>query len=263
MPADAVSVEALTAQLRALGVAPGGVLLVHSSFRAVRPVENGPAGLIAALRAALGPDGTLVMPAWTGDDDAIFDPATTPCPADLGIVAETFRRQPDVVRSTHPMAFAAAGPMAQEAVKGALPLPPHGPESPVGNVHDLDGQVLLIGVGQDANTTLHMAEALAGVPYWSRSHLTIAGPDGRPQSVVVDEPDHCCEGFAKLDDWLAAEGRLSEGPLGHGTARLFRSRDAVRLALQHLARDPLVFLHPPEAGCEDCDAARASIGRAR
>ena len=42
-------------QLRTLGVRPGGVLLVHTSFRAVRPIEEGPLGLIDALRSALGP----------------------------------------------------------------------------------------------------------------------------------------------------------------------------------------------------------------
>jgi len=47
--------------LRALGVRPGGVLLVHTSFRAVSPVRGGPLGLIGALRAAVGRDGTLVM----------------------------------------------------------------------------------------------------------------------------------------------------------------------------------------------------------
>lgn len=56
-------------QLRALGVERGGVLLVHTSYRAVRPVAGGPLGLIEALRAALGPNGTLVMPSWTGGCD--------------------------------------------------------------------------------------------------------------------------------------------------------------------------------------------------
>jgi aminoglycoside N3'-acetyltransferase len=68
-------------------VRDGGVLLVHTSSRAVRPVEGGPAGLIDALRDALGPTGTLVMPAWTGDDDHPLDPAATPASPDLGVVA--------------------------------------------------------------------------------------------------------------------------------------------------------------------------------
>src|SRR5215208_3307353 len=88
----------LAAQLRALGVRDGGVLVVHTSFRAVRPIEGGPAGLILALREAIGPAGTLVMPAWSGDDSAPFDPSTTPAADDLGIVVDTFWRQPGVVR---------------------------------------------------------------------------------------------------------------------------------------------------------------------
>ncbi len=36
------STSQVVADLRALGVKPGGVLLVHTSFRAVRPIEDGP-----------------------------------------------------------------------------------------------------------------------------------------------------------------------------------------------------------------------------
>ena len=93
------STAEITAQLRALGVAEGDVLLVHTSFRAIRPIEGGPQGLIAALRDALGPKGTLVMPSWTGSDEEPFDAATTPASSDLGVVADTFWRLPGVLRS--------------------------------------------------------------------------------------------------------------------------------------------------------------------
>jgi len=67
--------------------------------------------LIDALRDALGPAGTLVMPTMS-DGASVFDPKTTPT-CEMGIVAETFFRQPGVLRSTHPGAsFAAAGPHA-------------------------------------------------------------------------------------------------------------------------------------------------------
>ncbi len=39
----------VAAQLRVPGVVEGGVLLVHTSFRAVQPVELGPLGLTEAL----------------------------------------------------------------------------------------------------------------------------------------------------------------------------------------------------------------------
>lgn len=242
-------------QLRALGVERGGVLLVHTSYRAVRPVEDGPAGLIAALRDALGPEGTLVMPAWTGDDETPFDPASTPASEDLGVVADTFWRMPGVVRSDHPFAFAAAGPRATEVTAGPLPVPPHVPASPVGRVHDLDGQVLLLGVTHDADTTIHLAELMAGVPYRVPKHITVM-EDGRPVRIDYGENDLCGERFVLVDDWLRERGLQSEGRVGHAEARLARSRDIVRVTVERLAPDPLLFMHPPGAGCEECDEAR-------
>jgi aminoglycoside N3'-acetyltransferase len=198
------------------------------------------------------------MPSWTGDDSSVFDPSDTPASPDLGVVAETFWRMPGVMRSTHPFAFAAIGPKAAGIVAGPLPLPPHLPASPVGRVHDLDGQILLLGVGHDADTALHLAELMAGVPYGVERHITIAR-NGRAERIAYRENDHCCSRFALADDWLRGRGLQSEGPVGNATARLFRAREVVALALERLAADPLVFLHPPEAGCADCDAARAGI----
>ncbi len=42
-------------------------------------------------------------------------------------------------------------------------------------------------------------------------------------------------------------------------ARLARVRDVVAVAMEQLTRDPLVFLHPADAGCGECDIARASV----
>ena len=252
-----LGVTEVTDQLRTLGVGQGGVLLVHSSFRAVRPVEGGPLGLIRALRDAIGPEGTLVMPSWTGSDDELFDPASTPAAPDLGVVPDTFWRLPGVARSRHPFAFAAAGPQASRITADPLPLPPHIAESPVGRVHELDGQVLLLGVGHDADTTIHLAELLAGVPYRLPRHCTVAR-DGRAVRVEYEENDHCCAGFALVDGWLSERGLQSGGPVGHAQARLARAQDIVRVSLEHLAHDPLVFLHSPSVGCAECDEARRS-----
>lgn len=244
-------------QLWELGVAPGGVLLVHTSFRAIRPVDGGPAGLIDQLRVALGPAGTLVMPSWSDNDDEPFDPAGTTADPDLGVVADTFWRQPGVLRSDHPFAFAAAGPAAATVVGDPLPLPPHAPASPVGRVHDLDGQVLLLGVNHDADTTIHLAELRAGAPYRRGKHCTVIR-DGRAVRLDYGENDHCCQRFNLVDDWLRERGMQAEGPVGHGHARLARSRDIVDTVTARLAADPLLFLHP--AGeCEQCDDARHSI----
>jgi aminoglycoside N3'-acetyltransferase len=247
----------LVTQLRSLGIGPGDVLLVHSSFRAVRPVEEGPAGLIAALLEAVGAEGTLVMPSWTGDDDAVFDPATTPASPDLGVVPDTFWRLEGVQRSTHPFAFAAAGPHAESILRDPLPLPPHIPASPVGRVHELDGRILLLGVDHEVNTTLHLAELLAEVPYRVRKSITVR-ENGMPRRIDYGENDHCTRRFSLLDTWLEARGLQATGRVGRAAGRLVRARDVVTLALERLERDPLVFLHP-RGTCADCDEAHRSL----
>ncbi|MFN2567806.1 MAG: AAC(3)-IV family aminoglycoside N-acetyltransferase [Gemmatimonadaceae bacterium] len=253
MSLPAITIQELVEQLRALGVKQGGVLLVHTSFRAVRPVEGGPAGLIDALRTALGPAGTLVMPSWSEDDDTPFDPATTPPDTDLGVVADTFWRMPGVRRANQFFACAAAGPAAEYILSDPLPLPPHRPESPVRRVHELHGQVLLHGVNHDADTTLHLAELLAGVPYRVPNHCTVL-ENGRPVRIDYGENDHCCQRFNLADEWLRDRGLQREGPVGHAHARLVRSRDVVSVAREYLARDRLLFLHP-RGECAECDRA--------
>ena len=217
---------------------------MHTSFRAVRPIAGGPEGLIAALRDGLGPEGTLVMPSWSGLDDEPFDPITTPAADDLGLVANHFH------------AFAAVGPQADVITADPLPLPPHIPASPVGRVYDSNGQVLLLGVGHDANTTLHLAELIASVPYRTESYVTVV-ENGRRVQIRYGENNHCCERFALADDWLRNVGRQSEGQeVGHAHARLADSRDIVALAVERLVADPLLFLHPPEGGlCRVCRSA--------
>jgi aminoglycoside N3'-acetyltransferase len=106
--------------------------------------------------------------------------------------------------------------------------------------------MLLLGVGHDADTTIHLAEALAGV---------------RPSSPPEPDPreiDHCCARFNLMDPWLDAEHRQRRGTIGGGDARLVRSRHVVDVAIKHLREDENVFLHPRGIDAE-CDAARASI----
>ena len=236
----------------------GATLLVHASYRAVRPVAGGPSGLIEALLGTVGPDGTVVMPSWGDDDGTPFDPPTTPVAADLGVTADLLWRRPDARRSDHPFAFAAVGRHAEEITADPLPVPPHRYESPVGRVHQLGGQILLLGVGHDANTTIHLAEVMAGVPYGVPKHCTVLR-DGRAVRVDYRENDHCCERFALADDWVRELGLQREGNVGNAHARLVESRDLVRLVCERLKRDPLILLHRPEHGCAECYAARLSL----
>ena len=196
------------------------------------------------------------MPSMADTDDEPFRAEETPC-IGMGAVADTFRRMPGVLRSDSPHAFAARGPRAAE-ITAPHPLEiPHGLESPPGRLYELDAHVLLLGVGHDANTTIHLAENLAGVRYRRPIYSTVM-TDGRPVRVDYSEVDHCCRNFALLDGWLEAQGAQRRGTVGHAEARLARSRDIVRVALTRLRECETVFLHPPGA-CAECDEARQSL----
>lgn len=246
----------LVEQLRALGLATVPVVVVHTAFRAVGPVEGGPLGLIAALRAALAPDATLVMPAMSDDDEVPFDATATPAAA-MGVIADTFWRQPGVLRSDNPAAFAAVGPLAAVITAPHPIAPPHGIDSPVGRACALGGSVLLLGIDHSSNTTMHLAESMAGVPYRARKECTVRR-DGAVVRVAYEETDHCCERFNRVDAWLRERGLQREGTVGRGPARLARATDVVRLAVDALRDDPCAFLHP-RGDCDDCDEAWASI----
>jgi aminoglycoside 3-N-acetyltransferase len=256
MVCRALSHDEVTRQLLGLGVQPGGVLLIHTAFSKAAPIQGGPRGLIEALLTALGPAGTLVMPSMTDDDDHPFDPKETPC-VGMGVVADTFWRMEGVMRSANPHAFAAIGPAAP-AITAPHPVGvPHGLDSPVGRVYALGGHVLLLGVGHQANTTVHLAETMADVRYRRPKSLTLLRA-GQPTRYYYSEIDHCCENFTLMDPWLDSQGLQRRGVVGHGEARLVRSPDAVDLAVARLREHETVFLHPAGV-CRECDEARAGV----
>jgi aminoglycoside 3-N-acetyltransferase len=253
---ETISVSRLTEQLPTLGVTPGSTLLVHCAFSKVQPVETGPLGLIAALQNALGPEGTLVMPSMTDDDDHPFDPKTTSCRG-MGIVADTFWRLPEVKRSDSPHAFAARGPMAARITAPHPVDIPHGLDSPVGRVYDLDGWVLLLGVGHAEDTTIHLAEFLAGVRYRRKKSL-IRLENGSPARLYYAEIDHCCQNFSLVDRWLDESKLQTRGRVGQADGRMVRSRNIVEPVAERLRENETVFLHPRGVDGQ-CDEARDSL----
>ena len=97
------SFEKIKNDLLSLGVQPGDILMVHSSLKSMGQVEGGAETVIAALRAVLGEEGTLMLPALsyaTSCKDLYFSNLETP--SCVGVIPETFRKMEGVRRTNHP-----------------------------------------------------------------------------------------------------------------------------------------------------------------
>ncbi|MET8309427.1 AAC(3) family N-acetyltransferase [Micromonospora sp. NPDC005173] len=251
--------RSLAAQLRLLGVRPGATLLVHAALRPLGFVCGGPQAVVLALRDALGPDGTLVVPTHTPDNSDPaqwrnppvpadwwpliraempgFDPAVTPSRY-MGVLAETVRGWPGALRSSHPqVSFAALGPAAEQVMAGHDRADMLGEGSPLARLHDLDADVLLLGVDHGVNTSMHLAEYRRPSPPRERLGGAVRTADGGRewvwwQDVRLDETD-----FGALGRDLEATGAVRIGPVGTGTGRLMRQRAAVDFAVHWLARN--------------------------
>lgn len=100
--------------------------------------------------------------------------------------------------------------------------------SPQARVYELDGHVLLLGVGHENNTSLHLSEYLSVGPDAPR--FTHGAPlliDGARRWVTFDSLVVNDEDFHEIGMAFAAEGRGTSGPVGESTGHLMRSRDIV------------------------------------
>ena len=242
--------------LRALGIGPGDLVLLHCSLSSLGHVQGGAEGLIDAVVAAAAPGGTVMMPTLP-DIYQPFDAQTSPSTA--GKVSEVFRLRPGAVRSNHPShAMAAIGPRAEEMLIGHEATDPTGPDSPLDRLRLAGGWVVLLGVDHDRNTTLHLVEALAGSPYLRDAVLQVVGDDGAVRDVQEQAMAYGHRAFIGIDRGLTRGGVQRLGRIGRATVRVMRARALVAYGLDLLCHDPAAFLCD-KPRCVFCHWARARI----
>ncbi|MEM7261336.1 MAG: AAC(3) family N-acetyltransferase [Planctomycetota bacterium] len=254
---EPLTVERLVASFRAGGLRNGDALLVHTSLRALGWICGGPAAVIEALQQVLTPAGLLVMPTFTGDNSdpaqwvappvpepwwetirtatPPFDPARTPTRG-MGRVPELFRTWPDVVRSDHPASsFAAWGSGAAELVASHALDYPHGPDSPLGRLSERGGQVLLLGVGHQNNTTLHLAEELVPDAPREKLHASVVIGGERVWCEYVDVAIDA-EPFPEIGRAYELEhpDAITRFPVGAGTAMRMAQAPLVEFGVRWL-----------------------------
>lgn len=237
-------------QLRALGLRPGGIVLVHSSLSSLGKVAGGPATVIAGLRQALGPRGTLLLPALSymhvGPQQRVYDVKKTP--SNVGAIPEYFRRLPSTLRSVHPThSVCGRGPLAKTVLGGhQRDSTPCGPNSPFRSLRNLGGQILFLGCSLKPNTSMHGVEELEKPPYLFgklRRYRSLL-PGGRVLRQCSREHDFkgWRQRYDRLAPLLKKAGALNSGRVLGAQAQLVEARPMWDLARLALKQDPLYFV---------------------
>lgn len=252
--------EDILSALAQVGVRPGQSIMVHTSLSRLGYVLGGPQVVIEALVETVGPEGTLMMPtqSWRNLDPEsgvhwdvpqewwpairenwpAYDKAITPTNT-MGAVAEMFRSWPGAMRSDHPArSVAALGKNARYLTENHDLSNIFGDGSPIGRLYELDGHVLLIGVGHDKNTSLHLADARAS---WPGKHLSRESSavmvNGRRQWVSYDTLFVDGEDFPQIGAEFEARGGVRRVPLGNAEIRMMRQRELVDFAVDWIEKN--------------------------
>ncbi|MGY1496780.1 aminoglycoside N(3)-acetyltransferase [Streptomyces sp. QTS52] len=235
-----------------LGVRRGGVLLAHASLSGA---GLAPAVVRDAFLRVLGPEGTLVTPAFTPENSdtsdrdraltaelteqekavyragmSAFEPDVAPCPS-VGALADCVRATPGAVRSGHPQtSFAAIGPRARDLLDDHDPHCHLGEQSPLARLYAVDAQILLFRVGFEACSAFHLAEyRMAPLPPTRAYRCVVGGEWISYEDIVLDDSDFAAIGA------LLPRGLLTEDKFAGKAATLVEMRDTVDAAQRQMS----------------------------
>lgn len=251
--------------LRDVGVEKDAHLLVHSSLRAVGEIDGGADALLDALLNVVGKDGTLVMPSFCYSWDIpkpYYDARNTP--GKTGMLTEIFRSRPDTERSLNPThSVLASGKRAGEFLLNHLEKEALGIDSPIDRVAQAGGYVLLIGVTQIANSTIHVGEAYAGVKKFHSSDgaLPIAKvlmPNGTIVEHQLDCSSSCSRAFNAVEYNLRKQGMIIDITIGNAWSYLMKGLDVINTVVKMIDACPnILFCTNPK--CRRCRLGREYI----
>jgi len=257
---------------RKLALPPNTPVIAHASLSAFGKVQGGADALLGSLLVVYS---SLIMPAFTyktmitpevgpenngmtygagqgnhlrpiGSDQATFFRRNMPVDRLMGVIPEALRRHPGAARSTHPI-LSFVGFHAEAILESQTIVEPL---APIGRLLDRAGWALLLGVGQEVNTSIHYAERQAGREQFIRWALTpkrIQECPGFPG---------CSDGFGVLDSALVPLRRTQR--IGSGLIQAIPLDGLVDLVYRRLKADPLALLCD-RTYCERCEAVRKSL----
>lgn len=238
--------------LKRLGLRSGMTVLVHSSLSRIGNVEGGAETVVRALLDAVAPNGTVLFPTLTGSEQdgpthpPLIDFRTTSCWT--GRIPQAALQIPWSRRSLHPThSITAIGEQAYVYTTGhEQSRTPCDESSPYYRLIKEQGLILLLGVSQQSNTTLHCIEELQAVPYHLQPDVT--------QGAVVDETGvrvpvsnrlHLWgweRNFTRIDQRLLEADAMIIGNIGSAESRLIGAAQMADEVISAIRADELYLL---------------------
>lgn len=261
-----VTFRELVMAFRQLGIDGSRPVIVHASLSAFGEVSGGAQTLLGALMSVYrgilaptftyktmvtpeaGPENNGLLYGSSRDQNLMAEFFRPEMPADrlMGALPEALRQHPLARRSLHPI-LSFAGINLEEAIRCQTM---DEPLAPIGWLARAGGVVLLLGVDQTVNTSIHYAERLAGRKQFVRWALTRRGVKECPAF------PGCSDGFQALAPRL--ERYTHHATAGKAQIQAIPLADLIDTARVIVSKDPLALLCD-RPYCDRCQATRQIV----
>ena len=238
--------EKLVEGFRELGVKEGDTLLVHSSYKSFGEVDGGPQTVIRALEAALGLDGTLIMPTFNFDFNKGVPWDVRSTPSKMGILTELVRTDPRAKRVFHPFySFAILGKHA-EMLGGLRYKSSYERNSVFGKLCDLDGKIMVIGLSYtNSMTFFHHIEQMEGEVYRFLKQFTgeVTDENGNTytdtfEMFVRDIDKGVVTEVDPMGELMEQAGIVKVRKIGEADVKLMKTNEVYEFTAREMKRDP-------------------------
>ncbi len=229
-----------------LGVEAGDTLLVHSSYKSFGPVDGGPQTVVNALEAALGPEGTLIMPTFNFDFNKGQPWDVRSTPSKMGVLTELVRVDPRAKRVFHPFySFAILGKHAE--MLGSLRYKSSYERNSVfGKLGDLDGKIMVIGLSYtNSMTFFHHIEQMEGVDYRFLKQFTgeVTDENGKTytdtfEMLVRDIDKGVITEVDPMGFLMEEKGVIQSAKIGEADVKLMKANEVYAFTAREMRRDP-------------------------
>jgi len=240
----------------------GKIVCIHSSLRSFGEVQG---GADAVIEAFLEERCTVLVPSFSYDyyiprveviaqngidyneepfepNGKIYNVETADISSDMGSIPRAIVNKAGRYRGCHPTnSFSAIGPKAESLISCQTPENVY---APFQKMMEMDGYIIMMGVGLTKMTAIHHAEKLSG-----RELFICWALDEKGNTIRIREGS-CSEGFGKLD--FAVEKYEKQITVGNSLWRIFPIKETVLACAEAIKKDPSIT-HCDDVNCIRCN----------